>query len=399
MSNVPWQIIPEPEYVENDRQAVALLRTLMRKVIVEPGDLIGFDTETHGKKLPFTVGNSKPLDWMNDTIIFWSLSCRLEGEYRRWCLQQRHFQLFAGLLENPLAWLTAWNLKYDAHVSWNSGINLWEARPVDGLNLAHLFDENRHDHGLKSCAEDWCGLHMTKYKDMFGDRDVRGNKIKEYETSLLDLPLDKVVDYASYDAYAALVTTEWLIGRLISMSLGCEDKNLWDHYKETEQDMTRILWRMERYGLGVDIDYLNSKIPEIDVEIDRVMRDIYRSVGKPVNVEAPAQLSKLFFGDKADGGMGLKALKLTKSGSQASTSKEVLTALDEAGVELASMVLRARKLNKIKSTYLTTLKALAEYYEDGRIHPNFHQHGARTGRFSTTCPNSQNFHNGSCKTV
>ena len=391
MSNVPWQIIPEPEYVENDRQAVALLRTLMRKVVEEPGDLIGFDTETHGKKLPFTVGNSKPLDWMSDTVIFWSLSCKLDGEYRRWCLQQRHFQTFAGLLENPQAWLVAWNAKYDAHVSWNSGINLWEAKIVDGLVLAYLFDENRNDHGLKSCAEDWRGLHMTKYKDMFGDRDEHGNKVKEYETSLLDLPLDKVVDYASYDAYAALVTVEWLIERLSTMPLNYQDKHLWDHFKDTEMDITRILWRMERYGLGVDIEYLNSKIPEISIEIDKVTRDINRMVGKPVNVDAPKQLSELFFGDKTCGGMGLKALKLTKSGAQASTNKDVLNALDEAGVELASMVLRARKLNKIRSTYLTTLKALAEYYEDGRIHPNFHQHGARTGRFSTTCPNSQNF--------
>ena len=86
--------VPEPEYIETDDQARELLHLAMRKVERCPGELIGFDTETHGKKLPFKVGTRKPLDWMGDTVLLWSLSFfdDDQGRYRRWCLQQQHLQ-------------------------------------------------------------------------------------------------------------------------------------------------------------------------------------------------------------------------------------------------------------------------------------------------------------------
>ena len=402
-----WQLTPTPEYVADDQQALELLRLLTRKVEEDPGDLIGFDTETHGKKLPFTVGSGKPLDWMSDTVIFWSLSCKLGDEYRRWCLQQQHFQMFAGLLENPKAWFTAWNAKYDGHVSWNSGVNIWEANIVDGLNLSHLYDENLMDHGLKYCAELWCGLKMTKYTDLFGDRDIHGDKIKEYVTSLLDLPLEKVSDYASYDAYAALRTAEFLRDELQKTQIDVNDasRTMWDHFLEMEMDITKTLWRMERRGLPVNSEYLNAKIPEINEQIEEYLRDINRQAGWPVNVEAPAQLAQLFFGspkDKDQRGLGLIPVKMTpggKKGPQASTDREVMDALKDAGIDLALSIINVRSLLKTRNTYLETLRDLAEYYDDHRIHPSFHQHGARTGRFSTSVPNSQNFCNGSFQTM
>jgi DNA polymerase I-like protein with 3'-5' exonuclease and polymerase domains len=396
--------VPEPEYIETDEQARELLRLATRKVEEDPEDLIGFDTETHGKVIPVTSKGKKPLDWMNDTVVLWSLSFDVEG-YRRWCIQQQHFQYFAGLLENPDTWLTAWNAKYDAHVSWNSGVNIWEANVVDGLALVSLFDENRRVSGLKKVADDYCGLAMTPYTELFkGCRDVNGKLAVEFKTSLLDLPRDRVSNYASYDAYACLRAAEYLVKELKEIPLGPDtDRTMWDHYLDIEMDFTEILWRMERRGLQMDVGYLDAQLPKIDKSIAKLEKDINRVAGqavsmtaasnKQININAPAQLAKLFFGDKKDGGLGLTPVKMTKGGAtepQPSVDKDVMAALEET-TELAAMIVECRSLQKTRSTYLLALRDMAVHFEKTtgavRIHPSFNQFGARTGRLSTKGPN------------
>jgi len=385
--------VPLPTYIETDEQAQDLLHMSLRKLDEDPKDLIGFDTETTGKKMPFKVGNRAPLDWMSDTITFWSLSFRYRGEAHRFCIRGEHFQYFAPLLENPKAWFACWNAKYDAHVSWNCGINIWNAKIVDGVALAGLHDENRRSKGLKVCAPDWAGLAMTKYEDLFPNRDKFGRKVKEYEYALHDLAdagyLDQVVDYASYDAYCHLTTVEWVIEKLKAAPIQ-KDYSLWNYFLDMEMAVTEVLWRMERRGMHLDLDYLKAKIPSIDEEMLAIEMEINQLAGRPINMSSPLQLTNFFFGTAEDGGMGLNPVKLTKGG-KASVDSEVLDLLNASGVKIAEKIVRHRSIGKTKSTYLTLLINLAEYYEDKRIHPNFNQFGASTGRFSTDVPNSQNF--------
>jgi DNA polymerase I-like protein with 3'-5' exonuclease and polymerase domains len=385
--------VPLPVYIETDEQAQDLLHMTLRKLDEEPGDFIGFDTETHGKKMPFKVGNRNPLDWMSDTVVLWSLSFRYRDVPSRYCIPGEYLQYFAPLLENPKAWLACWNAKYDAHVSWNSGINIWNAKIVDGLALASLHDENRRLKSVKSCAPAWCGLNMTKYKDLFPDKDEYGRKIEEFEYSLLDLIdqgyRDQVSDYASYDAYCHLITVEWVRERLKEQLIS-PGYSLWDYFLNMEMAVTEVLWRMERRGLYVDIDYLKAKIPVIDEEILAIEKEVNNLACRPIHIGSNQQLCKFFFGPEEEGGLGLNKVKLTKGG-RPSVDEEVLKLLAETGVELATKIVRHRSISKTKSTYLQLLINLAEYYGDHRIHPNFNQFGATTGRFSTDVPNSQNF--------
>lgn len=402
------QDVPLPEYIETDEQALELLRFALRKVEVDVGDMIGWDTETHAKHIPIP---KKPPDPITDTVTYWSLcfADTSSGErlYRRWCLQQQHFLMFAPLLENPLACITAWNAKYDAHIAWNCNVNVWNATIIDGLAMAHLHDENLREYSLKARARDWCGLNMTPYKALF-DMDVNGNKAKEFVTSLYDLDLGLVVDYASYDAFSCLYAAEWIKEKLIATVIHPNGRTMWDHFCEFEIPFTETLWRMERRGLPFDVPYMKGQIPIAQEEIDNIERKINRISGRPVNINSPPQLSALFFnpqepqGEDSKGrpilpGFGLKPVKMTKGGSrlpQPSTDEEVLTLLGEiAGApgDVAQQILRCRKLYKMKGTYMEALVTMAEYFPDGRVHPNFHQFGARTGRLSTTNPNSQNW--------
>jgi DNA polymerase I-like protein with 3'-5' exonuclease and polymerase domains len=453
--------VPDPEYVGTEAEANELLRLCMRKVEVDYGDPFGFDTETYAMKIEVPGGKSKPLDWMRDTVMFWSLSAKFDEQYRRFCIPGTLLWKFIPFLECPDALLVVWNLKYDAHVCWNSSVDIWNSGlrlpskgPIDVEAMGYLVDENlqgsmslkeRCAHGLIEGSlkayldfwateqklrqkdhvferllftdahddeyaayfdavmrnEDpdgaipppWRTLEMTTFKALFGDRDPEtGKKLKEYETDLRTLPLDKVADYASLDAYAHLKQFEH--GQALLERIMCGHRTMWNYFLEMEAGITKVLWRMERRGYLVDVEYLKTLIPPIEKEMLEIEKEINKQAGRPINLSSSSpQLGQYFFAPKSEGGLGLKPIKMTKGGERApkpSLDEEVLNKFAAAGVPIAKKVKRHRSLAKTKSTYIQALIFLSSWHRDGRIHSNFNQFGARTGRFSSTTPNSMN---------
>lgn len=384
--------LPPPSYAGTDEEATELLSSLMDKVDRFPEDPIGFDTETHAKKLPFKVGARYPLDHITDTVTFWSIAFRREPEAQteRWCMRQEHFRMFTPLFENPKARLAIWNAKFDAHIAWNSDIDIWNAHVYDVLVMANMYDENYQGRmGLKDAAPRWINLNMTKFKDLFEGITVGGKAVKEYEISLYELPLEKVIDYASADAYAHLELFYFLKSELELTPLPGSNRTLWDLFLEVEVPCTETLWRMERRGMHIDSEHLNAMIPLVDNELDTTAREINQAAGRILNINSPKQLQEYFFGGE---GLGLEPIKISKATQKPSCDVEVLTKLaEDHGMEIAKNIIRSRGLNKTKGTYLVPLSEMAAYFPDKRIHPNFHQYGARTGRFSSTGPNSMNF--------
>jgi DNA polymerase-1 len=385
--------IPPPSLVDTDKDAQSFLRLCLERV-ARGDNLFAYDTETHGKKIDVVEGLK--LDWISDTITFWSL-CFKEGEmYRRFCLRGEHFFMFGPLLENPDVTLEGWNMKYDAHVSFNSGINIWNAHVIDLLVAGYLFDENLQGRmDLKTRSKEWTGLQMTKFTDLFGSKDeVTGKKIKEYETSLFELPIQKVSNYASLDAFSTYKIGEFLEENLRKMYLSPEQKEfdsrtLWSHFLNIEVPVTEVLWRMERRGMGLDTARLDALLPVLKGEIEAAERSINLLTSRVLCINSPKQLAKYFYGN-GPGDLGLTPIKKTGTGAP-STDVDVMEALAAGGVEVASLILKFRGLTKFRNTYLVNLVAMSKYFADGRIHPNFNQYGARTGRFSTSDPNSQNF--------
>jgi DNA polymerase I-like protein with 3'-5' exonuclease and polymerase domains len=406
--------VPDPEFIGSEREALEVRRLFLRKVELEGGrngDWIGFDTETNALRLPKKDNKgTDDLDWMKDTITFWGLSAKFGDRYRRFCLRGEDYHHFVALMENPDANLCGWNMNYDAHISWNHGIDIYNANSVDSQIGAFLLDENLHDRmGLKDRAKDgiirsydgefegvtpWKALNMTKFKDLFkGCIDPEtGRAATEYKTALRHLPRDLVCDYTSLDPYATLLLHEHISELLACIDMG-GGYSMLKYFHDFEVPITRTLFRMERRGIDVDLKFLEGLIPQMQAEIDRMDLEINREAGWPVNLNSNQQLNRLLFGDPSEGGKGLPVIKWTKGGAkgpQPSTDASVLEILAAEGHEIGKFISRRRRVAKLLNTYVWPLVIYARHHRDGRIHSSVKQYGARTGRFSYKAPNGQN---------
>lgn len=153
--------------------------------------------------------------------------------------------------------------------------------------------------------------------------------------------------------------------------------------RDIEMPLAKVLASMEFEGVKVDVTALNKMSEELKVEIERVQKDIFVISGSEFNIGSPKQLGEILF-DK------MKLIdkpKKTKTG-QFATGEDVLQGL-AAEHEIARKILDYREYDKLRSTYVDALPKMISQY-DGRIHTDYRQAWAVTGRLSSNNPNLQN---------
>lgn len=151
-------------------------------------------------------------------------------------------------------------------------------------------------------------------------------------------------------------------------------------YDEIELPLVWTLQDMERAGVKILPDALQSYGENLQEGIRRLEEKIYEEAEERFNIQSPKQLGEILF-EK----MKLPGGKKTKTGY--STAADVLEKL-APDVPLVADVLEYRQLAKLKSTYADGLAAFVA--DDGRIHSTFHQTITATGRLSSADPNLQN---------
>ncbi len=150
---------------------------------------------------------------------------------------------------------------------------------------------------------------------------------------------------------------------------------------DVEIPLVDVLAEMEFNGIAVDPAILKEQSAVLGERAEALHRKIQEAAGTDINPDSPKQLAELLFTK-----LKLKVVKRTKTGP--STDVEVLEKL--ASVHpVPKLVLEYRSLVKLKNTYLDNL---TEYInpKTKRIHGNFNQTGAATGRLSMSDPNLQN---------
>lgn len=154
-----------------------------------------------------------------------------------------------------------------------------------------------------------------------------------------------------------------------------------DVYNKIELPLVPVLLDMELNGIKLNLQDLAEQSKVLEVELNKLEKQIYELTGQEFNISSPKQLSKVLFED-----MGLPVIKKTKTGY--STNSDVLNKL--AGeYPVCELILKYRESSKLKSTYVDSLPNLVNN-KTGRIHSYFKQAVTATGRLSSQNPNLQN---------
>jgi DNA polymerase-1 len=151
--------------------------------------------------------------------------------------------------------------------------------------------------------------------------------------------------------------------------------------RDIELPLSPLLAEMELAGVLVDTAVLGKIGVDVDREITRLEREAHSAAGKEFNVHSPRQLESLLFDE-----LKMKPVKRTKTAR--STDAATLEALSEQH-PLPSIILELRQLAKLKGTYIDALPTLVNP-KTGRIHTQWAQAVAATGRLSSQDPNLQN---------
>ena len=259
------------------------------------------------------------------------------------------------------------NLKYDAHVLLNAGIALAGMR-FDTMLESYVWNSVATNHDMDSDAQRYLGVRTITYEEVAG----KGAKQISFE----QVPVEKAAAYAAEDADVTLRLHQALWPQLTAVPA------LRQLYEECEQPLVPVLLAMEHHGVLVDRERLRAQSREFAHQLQELLAQAHREAGHEFNIESPKQLQQILFER-----LQLPVRRKTPTG-QPSTAEDVLEELAE-NYPLPRIVLEYRALAKLKSTYTDKLPELVNE-RSGRIHTNYAQAVAATGRLSSVDPNLQN---------
>lgn len=269
-------------------------------------------------------------------------------------------------LENPALKKIGQNLKYDQHIFANYDIAL-NGIAGDAM-LASYIIESHKGHSLDELSERWLGLPTITYESLCG----KGAK----QISFADVALEQATEYAAQDADFALRIEAHLRHQMDPKQLAM--------YSEMELPVAQVLFDMERTGVNIDKDELARQSHELGSRMIELEQQAYQLAGQPFNLNSPKQLQEILFDKMA---IPTKGLKKTAKGG-VSTNETVLEQL-ALDYPLPKIILENRGLSKLKSTYTDKLPEMI-HPRTGRVHTNYAQAVAITGRLASNNPNLQN---------
>ncbi|MBK7137271.1 MAG: DNA polymerase I [Rhodocyclales bacterium] len=269
-------------------------------------------------------------------------------------------------LESPRHAKLGQNLKYDMHVLANHGLRL-EGVAHDTM-LASYVVESDKSHDMDSMALRHLGIATIKYDEVTGKGAGR--------IGFDQVDIERAAEYAAEDADITLRLHGALSPRL------AEEPRLEALYRDIEMPVMQILFRMERNGVLVDAPLLERQGQELGLRMLEIERQAHEVAKQPFNLNSPKQIQEILFEREK-----LPVLKKTPSGAP-STDEEVLEQL-ALDYPLPKLILDYRGMAKLKSTYADKLPRSVDP-ATGRVHTNYSQAVAVTGRLASSDPNLQN---------
>ena len=275
---------------------------------------------------------------------------------------------FMPFFENEKIEKIGQNLKYDLKILSNYDITV-EGKLFDTM-IAHYLINPDMRHNMDILAETYLKYSPKSIETLIGKKGKN-------QKSMRDVDLEEVKEYAAEDA-----DVTFQLKQLFSAELEkTETKKL---FEEIEIPLVKVLADMEKEGIRLDTDFLKSLSHDLDNDIKRHEAAIYAVAGEDFNLASPKQLGDVLFDKLKIGGAKQKK---TKTGQYA-TGEEVLSYLADEH-QIVKDILDWRQLVKLKNTYVDALPNQVDPVTL-RVHTDYMQTVAATGRLSSNNPNLQN---------
>jgi DNA polymerase-1 len=257
-------------------------------------------------------------------------------------------------------------LKADAKLLHNYQLKL--AAPIFDSSLAHYLVNPDMRHDLTVLSETYLNYSPMSLEDLIG----KGRS----KITISESPIEKQTTYCCELADLSLQLSEHFQTEL-------KEADTLKLYNDIELPLLMVLSSMEIEGINLDVDFLNNLKEDLNQDILNLEKKIYELAGEEFNISSPKQLGDILF-EKLN---LVDKPKKTKTG-QYSTAEDVLSFLAKDH-EIVSNVIEYRGLSKLKSTYVDALPEQINP-KTNRVHTEYSQTVAATGRLSSINPNLQN---------
>ena len=334
------------------------LKLLMQ--LLESQDSVCFDTETTSLNEMEAELIGISFSWKYETGYFVLIPNDSEGK-------NLFIETLKKFFENDNIEKIGQNIKYDFKVLKKYGIEL-KGKLFDTM-LAHYLINPDARHNLETLSKNYLGYKMIPITKLIGKKGKN-------QLSMIDVPIEDLCEYAVEDADITFQLKNILEKKLYELN----QKSL---FEQVEIPLIKVLSYMELEGINIDVSFLNNFSSVLDNDIYKLENKIFEKVGVKFNLASPKQLGVVLF-EK------LKIVdnpKKTKTG-QYSTSEEVLSNLSKKNLIVVD-ILEWRSLIKLQNTYVKALPLQVNTLTK-RIHTQFNQAVAATGRLSSNHPNLQN---------
>ena len=343
------------QIIQGDFAVKLLLQNLLQQTSV------CFDTETTG------------IDALNTELVGMSFSYEKgKAFYVPFPENKEEAQILADkfkpFFENEDIEKIGQNVKYDLKILSHYGVQI-KGKLFDTMFAYYLINPDMR-HNMDVLSETYLKYSPKSIEDLIGKKGKN-------QKSMRDVALEDIKEYAAEDADI----TFQLKQNFSPILDKAETKKLFD---EIEIPLIPVLAAMELEGINLDVPFLQSMSVEMAAESNALEQKIYETAGEKFNLASPKQLGDILF-DKLQ--IGGAKQKKTKTGQYA-TGEEVLSYLANDN-QIVKDILEWRQMVKLQSTYIDALPNQVDK-KTGRVHTDYMQTVAATGRLSSNNPNLQN---------
>lgn len=276
-------------------------------------------------------------------------------------------EIFRPFFEKEDLLKIAHNLKFDYKILRQYDITVKGA--MFDTMIAHYLLNPDGRHGMDYLSEVYLNYKPVSIETIIGKKGKKQGTFR-------DADLRTQTDYAAEDADVTFQLYELFAPQL-------KKENLEELFFNIEMPLMEVLAKMELAGISLDEKWLAQESVDLENDLRQLESKIFELSGEEFNMNSPKQLGEILFERMQ---LDPKAKK-TKTGQYA-TSEDVLQKLSSKH-EIIKHILEYRTYQKLKSTYVDALPSQIDK-QDGRVHTNFSQTTAATGRLASVNPNLQN---------